>query len=251
MKNFVSRHPYLFAIGIFVANALLAFPFVIAFNVFELDKEPLRLIIPIVQSIFVVGILYHLGWLQSSGFGKRIKDIRVLWFPLVLAFIPVVMFGTVEIAAYSVLFYTLALVFTGISEEGEARAIILKAILPKGKWIALIFAALLFSVGHFTNLFFEDFSAIEMIEKLVVTFSFAILYGALFLRTLNIWPLITLHMVHDFMFLVSGTAGPFTTEPLPVSLHIVLGVASLAYGIYIVKDVDIRPMLQETQNAST
>lgn len=251
MKNFVSKRPYLFAIGVFVANTLLAFPFVVAFNVLEIDKEPLRLIIPIAQSIFVLGILYYLGWFQASGFGKRIRDIHVLWFPLALAFIPVVMFGTVEIAAYSVLFYTLALVFTGISEEGEARAIILKAVLPKGKWIALIFAALLFSVGHFTNLFFEDFSAIEMIEKLVVTFGFAILYGALFLRTLNIWPLIALHMIHDFMFLVSGTAGPFVVEPLPVYVHIILGVLSVAYGLYIVKDVDIKPMLQEMQSAST
>jgi len=161
------------------------------------------------------------------------------------------MFGTVEIAAYSVLFYTLALVFTGISEEGEARAIILKALLPKGKWIALIFAAFLFSIGHFTNLFFEDFSAIEMIEKLVVTFSFAILYGALFLRTLNIWPLIALHMIHDFMFLVSGTAGPFVSEPLPPNIHILLGVVSLVYGVYIVKGIDIDPMFQESESVAT
>ncbi len=244
MKNFVVKHPYLFVIGVFVVNFLLAFPFVIAFTLLELDKEPLRLIIPMAQSILVIGILYHLEWLKSSGFGKRIKDMHVLWYPLVLAFIPVVMFGTVEIAAYSVLFYTLALVFTGISEEGEARAIFLKALLPKGKWVALIFAALLFSVGHFTNLFFEDFSAIEMIEKLMTTFSFAILYGALFLRTLNIWPLIVLHVIHDFMFLVSGTAGPFTVEPLPANIHIILGVISLVYGTYLVKNTDIDPMFQ-------
>lgn len=250
MKNFASKHPFLFSIGVFLANALLAIPFVVIFSALKLDKEPLRLIIPIAQSIFVLGILYRLGWLKAAGFGRHIRDIHLLWFPLVLAFIPVILFGTVEIASYGVLFYVLALVFTGISEEGEARGIILKAVLSKGKWTALIFAAFLFSVGHFSNLFFEDFSAIEMVEKLTVTFSFAMLYGSLFLRTLNIWPLIVLHMLHDFMFLISGTAGPYTVIPLPPNLHIILGIISVLYAVYIIRNVKAEAVLKE-MNSTT
>lgn len=243
MRSFAESRPYLFSLMIFILESIMAVPFVVAFKVLGLELEPLRLIIPIVQSIFVVWVLYHLGWLKAAGFGGRIKDIHILWFPLVLAFVPVLMFGTIEIAAGGIMFYALALVFTGISEEGLARGIILKAVLPSGPWIALLFMAVLFSVGHFSNLFFEDFSALEMVEKLLVTFSFALLYGAVFLRTHNIWSLIVLHAVHDFSFVTSGTAGPYTVTPLPHTLHAELAVLSIVYAVFIMSKVDVEELL--------
>lgn len=237
MKNFANNRPYLFSFTIFILESVVALPFVVVFKILNFDLEPLRLIIPIVQSAFVIWVLYFLGWLKASGFGAQIKNIHVLWFPLVLVFVPVLLFGTIEIAANVILFYTLALVFTGISEEGLNRGIILKAMLPKGPWVALLFMSLLFSAGHLSNLFFEDFSVFEMVEKLLFTFSFAILYGAVFLRVQNIWPLIVLHTIHDIFFLISGTAGPFTIKPFPSEIHLVLVICSILYAIFIMRKV--------------
>lgn len=239
MRRFADSRPYLFSLMIFLAESILAVPFVAVFKVSGLELEPLRLIIPIAQAVFVIWVLWHLGWLKAAGFGGHIRDIHLLWFPLVLAFVPVLVFGTIEIAAGGVLFYALALVFTGIHEEGLARGIILKAVLVKGPWIALLFMAALFSVGHFSNLVFEDFSALEMAEKLFVTFSFAILYGAVFLRTHNIWPLIVLHGVHDFSFVTSGTAGPFTVTPFPPALHAGLAILGIVYAVFIMRKFDL------------
>lgn len=235
MRNFANNRPYLFSFTIFILESVVALPFVVVFKTLNFDLEPLRLIIPIVQSAFVIWVLYLLGWLKAAGFGTQIKNFHVLWFPLVLAFVPVLLFGTIEIAANAILFYTLALVFTGISEEGLNRGIILKAMLPKGPWVALLFMSLLFSAGHLSNLFFEDFSVFEMVEKLLFTFSFAILYGAVFLRVRNIWPLIVLHTVHDIFFLISGTAGPYTTKPFPSEVHLVLVICSILYAIFIMR----------------
>jgi membrane protease YdiL (CAAX protease family) len=246
MKEFISRHPFLFSFGIFVADALVPIPFVIAFKLLNLDIEPLRLIVPVAQSCFVLGVIYYLGWFRATGFSKRIHDINVLWFPVALAFVPILMFGTVGLRANVILFYTTALIFTGIDEEGIARGIVLKAMLPKGKWVALIFMAVLFSTAHFSNLFFEDFSALEMMEKLLVTFGFAILYGAVFLRTLNIWPLIVIHTLHDLVFLISGTAGPYTVRPFPSSANVLIAAISIAYSLYIVRDVSAEKVLEET-----
>lgn len=251
MKAFVKNHPYQFAIILFIVNSILPFPFVIAFRVLNLGLEPLRLLIPIIDSLFVIGVLYYLGWLRIAGFGKKIRDIDVLWFPLVLAFVPVSLFGTIEIAANLVFFYLLALLFTGISEEGFSRGILINVLLPKGKWVALLFSAGLFGIGHFSNLLFESFTAIEMIEKLWLTISFAILYGALFLRTRNIWPLIIIHMIWDFSFVTSGTAGPFTVVPFPTSIHMIIGALSIAYAIYIVRKVNISNILPELEKASS
>jgi membrane protease YdiL (CAAX protease family) len=237
IKKFAESSPYLFSLAISILVSLIAAPFVIVVKVIDLELEPLRLIIPIAQSAFVVWFQYVLGWLKATGFGGRIKDIHVLWFPLMLAFVPVVMFGTIEIAPANVAFYALALVFTGISEEGLSRGIILKALVAKGPWSAILFMSALFSVGHFTNLFFENFSLLEMVGKLLVTFSFALLYGAVFLRTLNIWPLIVLHAVHDFSFLTSGTAGPYTIAPFPLAIHAGLAVFSILYVVFIMRKV--------------
>lgn len=238
MKSFADSRPYLFSLVIFVLESLVALPFVVAFKVLGYELEPLRLIIPVAQSVFVIWVLYALGWLKSAGFGGRIRNIHVLWFPLVLAFVPVLMYGTIEIASGAIVFYALALVFTGISEEGLARGIILRALVAYGPWRALLFMAVLFSLGHFSNLFFEDFTALQMAEKLLVTFGFAVLYGAVFLRTLNIWPLIVLHTVHDFSYLTSGTAGPFTVTPFPPAIHAGLAVLSILYAVIIMRRVD-------------
>lgn len=245
MTKFAQNHPYWFVITIFVIESILAIPFVVFFRIKGLDIEPLRLIIPIVQSIFVLWVIHKLGWIKKTGFVSKVKNIHLLWFPLILAFIPTLFFGTVEIAVQGIIFYFLAILFTGISEEVLARGIILRTLLPKGLWIAILGAGLLFSIGHISNLFFADMSVVDFLEVLLNTFGFAILYGAVFLRTLNILPLIILHTLHDFIYVISGTAGPFTTQPLPTTLHIAGAVASIIYGVYLVRNIKASSVLEE------
>lgn len=251
MKSFAKNHPFWFAIIIFVAESLLAVPFVMAFKVFKLDIEPLRLIIPIAQSIFVLLIIYLLGWLKQVGFVSRVRNVHLLWLPLLLAFAPFLIYGSVEIAVQGVLFYTLAILFTGISEEGLARGIILRTLLPKGLWVAILGAGVLFSVAHLSNLFFAEMTLVDLLEVLLNTFGFAILYGAVFIRTLNIYPLIVLHTLHDFSLVVSGTAGPFATQPLPTSMHIAGTVISIIFGIYLVRNIKTKTILDEINSVSS
>ncbi len=245
MKTFAKDHPYYFSIILFIVDSLLPIPFVVAFKLLGLDLQLLRLFIPILMSVFAMGVLYYLGWIKIAGFHKKILDIRVLWFPLLLTFVPLALFGTIEIAAKLVLFYLVALFFTGVSEEAFSRGIIINVMIPKGKWVALLFSAALFGVAHFTNLFFENFTAIQMIEKLWLTISFAFLYGALFLRIRNIWPLIIIHMMWDFSFLISGTAGPFTVVPFPTTIHLIIGSLSIAYGILIARRIKTSDILND------
>lgn len=248
IKNMAIERPYLFVVGLFVAEALLALPFVVTFKVLGIDIVPLRLIIPIAQSILMIWVIWHLGWFSRAGFTRTVKDVHVYWYPVVLAFVPVLFAGTIEISPGWIIFYSAALIFTGISEEAFARGIALPALLPRGKWVAIFFAAGLFSVGHFSNLVFEDFGLLEMFEKLLATFGFAVLYGGVFIRTGNIWPLIVLHAVHDYSFLTSGTAGPFTVEALPMELSIGLALANIAYGVYILRNVSLMQPLENPQD---
>lgn len=233
-KQIAAKHPYLFVIGIFVLESVVAVPFVVIFNVLGFDLEPLRLIIPVAQSAFMILVVWLLGWFPRAGFTREVHNVHLYWYPVLIAFVPVLLYGTVQIPAASLAFYAAALLFTGISEETLARGVILTALLPRGRGMALLLSAVLFSVGHFSNLVFEDFSALEMVQKLLETFSFAILYGAIFLRTRNIWPLILLHAIHDYSLLTSGTAGPYINEAINIYLSLGMAFMNIVYGVYIV-----------------
>lgn len=245
MNDYIAKHPYIFAIAIFVLNALIAAPFVIVVKVMGWELTPLQLIIPVAQSVVMLVILYRLGWWKSAGLGGMGKNIHLLLVPFAITFIPVALFGSIELAPSGLVFYTLAVLFTGVSEEAEARSLIVKGLLPQGIWVALFFSAFLFSVGHFSNLFVYDFSVLDMLEKLLMTASFAILYGALYLRTLNIWPLMALHGLHDFMYVVSGAAGPYQQTPIPFNIHVTVAVFCIALGCYLVRNLKADDVIAE------
>ncbi len=235
IRNLANDRPFVFVIGLFVVNIVISFPFVVLFKIAGLDITPLRLIIPIVDSAFSVWVVWYLGWFRRAGFTRQVNDVHLYWYPAILALVPVLFYGTVQLPAGPVIFYMAALLFTGLSEETLARGIMLPALLSRGKWVALFFTALVFSAGHVTNLFFEEFGLLEWTDKFLATFGFAVLYGAVFLRTGNIWPLIFLHMLHDYSYLTSGSAGPFTVVPFDIRLHLLLSVLSIAYAVVIMQ----------------
>ena len=59
------------------------------------------------------------------------------------------------------------------------------------------------------------------------------LYGAVFLRTGNLWPLVVLHAIHDYSYLTSGTAGPFLVEALDIRIHLAISVLNVGVGLYL------------------
>lgn len=239
LQSFATHRPLFFVISLAVLDALFGLPFVVAFKLAGLDIVPLRLIIPGVQSVFILWLIWYLGWTKRSGLTGTVKNVHLLWLPTLVAFIPVLFYGTIAITWGWIVFYAFALLFTGISEEGFARGIAIPALMRYGKWAALLIAAVIFSAGHITNIFFEEFGLIEWIDKFAATFGFAIFYGAVFLRTGNLWPLIILHAVHDYSYLTSGTAGPFVAEAIDIQLHMALSVLIAAYGIYILAGSEV------------
>lgn len=241
LKKLSLERPYLFVIGLFIITMLTAFPFVVAFKLLGLEMVPLRLIIPAAQSLLLIWLIWRLDWLAVTGFSGTVRDVHVYWYPVMLAFVPAFFAGSIDVDPGWIIFYSAALIFTGISEEALSRGITLSVLMPRGKWVALFFAAAIFSSGHFTNLFFEDFGPLEMFEKLLSTFGFAVLYGGVFIRTGNILPLIVLHAIHDYIFVTSGTAGPFVIEALPLEASIGLSVINIIYGAFIIRHIPPYP----------
>ena len=233
LRRTAETRPILFVIGLAILQPLIALPLVVLFKGLGWPEVGLRLVIPAVQSVFVVWVILHLGWRVKAGLGGRVENVHLLWFPALAAFVPVLIYGTIGLAFFWVAFYFAALIATGVSEEGFARGIALPALLRYGKWGAVLIAAAIFSAGHVTNAFFEEFTLLEWIDKFWATFAFGILYGALFLRTGNLWPLIFLHAVHDYSYLTSGSLGPFIRVQIDTGLHMALSTVYLAYGLLV------------------
>lgn len=245
MEKFIKGHAFWFTLLIFFITLIIPLPFVGLYKVLGLNTEHLRLIIPIVESLFILGLLWKVGWLRKSGFGTRIKDIHLLWMPLLLVFIPISYFGTVKIDAGPMLFYILAIFFTGVSEEGFSRALGINVMLPQGKWVAVIFLAFIFGLGHVTNFFFSEFTILEALIRLITLVTFAILYGAIYLRVQNIWPLVIFHTLWDLSLVISGSAGPFIKTPMPIGFELTLAIISTIYAWYILKDVTSDTLLED------
>lgn len=237
LSKLAEQSPYAFVIGVFVFQAAVAVPFVAAFKLLGLDIVPLRLIIPVAQSVLLVWLVGAMGWYPRAGFTSTVRNVHLLWYPTVQAFIPVMVYGTVAVPVAGLLFYLGGVLATGISEETFARGLIVPALISRGKWLAVLVAGALFSVAHLSNLMFENFTVLKMAEVLLVTFSFAILYGALFLRTGNIFPLMVLHTIQDYSYVTSGAAGPYTAVPMAVSATVGMSLLNIAYGAYILRAV--------------
>ena len=237
IRSFAERHPFWFVVALAILQPIIAVPFVAASKVMGTDITPLRLIVPTVQSAFLLWLIWALGWWRISGLTGPVRNTHLLIYPAMIHFVPALLYGSVEIPAEWVLFYFLALLATGISEEGFARGIALPVLLKFGKWSAVFIAAAIFSVGHLTNAAFEQFTLLEWIDKFGNTFGFAVLYGALFLRTGSLLPLIFLHTLLDYIYVTSGTAGPFVAEPLDIRIHLGIAALNTAVGIYLMMGV--------------
>ena len=237
LRSFAETYPLLFVIALAIVQPVLAMPFVLATRVLGFELTPLRLIIPTAQSLFILWLIWAMGYWRISGLSGPVRNVHLLIYPALVMFVPAVLYGSVEIAAGWLLFYFLAVLATGVSEEGFARGIAIPVLMKYGKWGAVLIAAVIFSAGHFTNAFFEDFSAIEWIDKFSATFGFAVLYGALFLRTGSLLPLIFLHTLVDYIYVTSGTAGPFVAEPIDIRIHMAISAANIAVGLYLLMGV--------------
>lgn len=237
LRDFAETQPLLFVIVLAILQPLLAVPFVVIIQVLGYELTPLRVVIPVIQSLFILWFIWAMGWWRMSGFTGTVRSAHLLIYPSMVLFVPAMLYGSVEIAADWVLFYFLAVLATGISEEGFARGIAVPVLLKYGKWGAVLIAAVIFSAGHLTNAFFEEFTTIEWVDKFGATFGFAVLYGALFLRTGNLLPLIFLHTLADYLYVTSGTAGPFVAVPIDIRVHLAITAANLLVGLYLLHSV--------------
>ncbi len=234
MKNFITRRPILFAIVITLVSLGLGILAFVLGSLFGLPEPVLITVALLVSTALPLVFIWWLRWWGDAGFVSPTQNSQVLWFPLILMVLPAIVFGVVEVEVGMIRFFLVILFLTGLSEEALSRGLLLRALLPLGKWYAVLVPSVLFGLSHITQFLFLGMPLSDNLMQIAFSITFGIMYAALRLRIGSIWPLIIIHMIWDLFYVIGGVAGPGALD-IPVTFSIVLGVLEVAYAIYILR----------------
>ncbi len=237
MKSFITRQPVWFAVGITLFELVLGFLIFIIGSAIGLPEAGLELVALLLTTAVPLLLIWWLGWWQDAGFVKTTQNAPALAFPLIVALFTLAWFGTVALEGNLVVRLMVAFFLTGLSEEALSRGLLLRALLPLGKWQAVLIPSVLFGAGHITQFLFLGMSLNANLMQITDSMLFGLLYGAVRLRVNNIWPLIILHMLADVF---AGFAGVFGVpnalglDAVPTTVWIVRWALMLIPGIYLI-----------------
>lgn len=238
-QKFPEKYPYLFVI-------ILEIVFIIVSII--VGAITIRLKLPeyfmyggimAILAIITAFILWKLNWWKKIGF----KSLEKKYIPLIIIpIIPLIgnLFGSyksLQISFY--IYYFFLNVMVGFVEEGIYRGLMLRALLEKGVWKAVIISTFLFSLSHLMNAL-AGWNWGHVLLQLCYSFAFGFGWSAFALRTGTIWPLMLIHFLNNFF-------GFIKTENVIKSLQssqpdltgiiyiIILSIIFMVYGVLVIK----------------
>lgn len=217
-----------------VVMQLLGFVVVVIGRVLGLPDLSVRVAAAAATTIVPLIFIWRIGWWEDAGFVGTIQHVYALTIPLILTFLPLIFFGTVEMEVARVNIFLLAVLLTGISEEAVYRGLFERAFLPRGRWQVVLFPALLFGAAHSVQSLGGGMPLQENLFQMVNAFVYGLLLGAVRLRINNVWPLIILHTLIDLFWVTAGLPeGVITLAEIPLSFYLLEWVPSIAAVIYL------------------
>lgn len=155
-----------------------------------------------------------------------------------------------------ILFFTLVMFLVGMFEEILYRGIILNNMLDKwgstktGMIKAVILSSLIFGLGHLVNLLGGFQAPITTITQVIYTFLNGILFACIYIRCKNIWAVIILHAVDDWLCLVSSIYHTVTISTVSIDSSITsMLITSITYipfalfGFFLLRKVLVKGKL--------
>jgi len=236
MKNFITNRPVWFAIAMTIIDFLAGLVVFIAGSVVGLPEDILEMVALVVITAIPLGLIWWMGWWQDAGFVKTTQNAPAVAFPLIVALFILVWFGTIPLENMIVARLIVAFFLTGLGEEALSRGLLVRALLPRSKWEAVLIPAVLFGVSHITQSVFLGMPIGDNLVQIANATFGGILYGAVRVRINNIWPLIVIHMLGD---LFSGLSGVFGVPDalglggVPVAFWAIRWALELIPAIYI------------------
>ena len=236
--RFHQRHPYLF-VGVLEAAVVGAFIGAGALiRRLGLPQDVLYLVGFVILTVISLVLLARMRWWKEVGF-RPLREYRLLWLPVLPVVVTLIEFfsgGGRPVAGTTVLFLLVLTALNGFTEEVFYRGLMLRALVPKGIWRALVITSLIFAFTHSMNAL-TGWSPERVLWQLCYSFAIGFGWAAFALRTRTIWPLILIHFVNNF-FSLSGSGSVIQTGDVSVVGRVIMlsyTVAFIAYGVLVTR----------------
>lgn len=238
-EKFHGRHTYLFVI--ILELVILATAIVVGIITRKLGLPDYILYggMMLILVTITVLTLQKMKWWKTIGFIRFNKKYSYL---LIIPAIPMIgnllgsyqMIG-VELYAY----YFILTIMAGFVEEGIYRGLMLRALIQKGIWKAVIITSLLFSLTHIMNAL-AGWNWQFVLLQLCYAFAIGFGYAAFALRTGTIWLLMILHWLCDFFSFIKSEDLIKSLQTNQPSLEgmiydIILSIVFIIYGIVVTR----------------
>lgn len=214
LHNFSTKHMELLAL-------LVSFFLTVVSSLFSWDSNPIMgldkmssdlLIILICITLIKITGLYPTAGFQKSGFWKGM----LLGIPFLLLGIGSVIISNMDvnyselsfISIHHVVLFSLNMLLVGMNEEIWMRAFVLNGLIRKyaghknGIWKSICISALVFGAIHIPNIYFMN--PVTLIVQVINAISGGVLFGAIYIKSRNIWAGIIIHSVVDWLSLFIG-----------------------------------------------
>ena len=240
-QKFHERNPYLYVLILEIS--IIAVLFIVGGIVLKLELPDYYMygIVLALLAIITAIILWKLDWWRVIGFQRLSKKYTLL---LIIPVIPLIgnligRYNTIQFGFY--IYYFFLSVMVGFAEEGIYRGIILRVLLKRGIWKALILSSVLFSLSHIMNAL-AGWNLGHVLLQLTYSFALGFGWSAFALRTGTIWPLMIIHCLIDFSsFIKAENIFKSLQSSQPDLMEIIYSVGLSAvfiiYGIVVTKSM--------------
>lgn len=240
LRNVVNRYIVLFCIAISLMLLWIS-------SLFSWDDNPIMgidklcadacVILCCVILIRLMGLSNTAGF-RKKGFCKGLlygSPFLVIGLGSVLVSNLGVDFSTLKhIGIVNSVLFTVNMLFVGMNEEIWMRGLILNALIRKygesykGIWKSLLISALIFGAIHIPNLFFMN--PLTLLVQVVNAAAGGILFGAIYIKSRNLWAGITIHAIVDWCSLFIGNCFRGTESIISMDMTLPQAFAIIALG---------------------
>lgn len=135
------------------------------------------------------------------------------------------------------IFFTMVMFLIGIFEEVLCRGVILNNMLNRwgdtktGIIKSVILSSLIFGLGHLVNLVAFPTLIIRTVSQIIYASLHGFLFASIYLRCKNIWAVVILHAVYDWLVKVSEIYRPVAVSAAPVDISVLSGLINVMFAI--------------------
>ncbi len=208
-KEFSKKHKIIFSMIVCAVTLLIS-------SSISWDDKPVmgmdKLIGDIIITLFCLAVIRSIGIWDTAGFRKKGIGLGLkLGIPFLFIGAAGAVVGNAGVdlrtleprSAMTFLLFTLNMFMVGVNEEITMRSLVLNNLLRQendtyqGTIKAIFLSAAIFGAIHIPNIFFVP--PVDLLVQVVNAAAAGVLFGAIYVRSGNIWSTIIIHMLVDWL----------------------------------------------------